>query len=192
MLVAAASCFARQGFHRTTMDEIAREAGVSTGLIYRHFAGKDELVVAIVEQHSTEQLDRIAAARAQPTLAAALDALAEADLAAGAARADGLLFAEVIAEALRNPAIERIVRAGDDAVQAALAALLTAARERGETDHARDPLLTAELLLALGEGALLRAAFASPDERAQLPLLRAGLRAAYQQLAGLSSDPQRS
>lgn len=174
------------------MDEIAREAGVSTGLIYRHFAGKDELVVAIVEQHSTEQLDRIAAARAQSTLAAALDALAEADLAAGAARADGLLFAEVIAEALRNPAIERIVRAGDDAVQAALAALLTAARERGETDHARDPLLTAELLLALGEGALLRAAFASPDERAQLPLLRAGLRAAYQQLAGLSSDPQRS
>lgn len=185
LLVAAATCFARRGFHRTTMDEIAREAGVSAGLIYRHFAGKDELIVAIIEQHRAEQLARIAAAAAQPALAAALDALAETDLAAGISRDDGVLFAELIAEALRNPAIEHVVRAGDDAVRAALAAVLTAAQERGEIDRARDPLLTAELLLAFGEGTMLRVAFASPEERAQLPLLREAVRLAYRQLAGL-------
>jgi TetR/AcrR family transcriptional repressor of uid operon len=185
LLAAAAACFARRGFHRTTMDEIAREAGVSAGLIYRHFAGKDQLIVAIVEQHRAEQLDRIAAAAAQPTLAAALDTLADADLAAGAARADGLLVAEVIAEALRNPEVEQVVRAGDDAVRVALAEILAAAQRRNEIDRARDPLLTAEFLLALGEGTLLRVAFASPEERGQLALMREGLRAAYRQLAGL-------
>lgn len=185
LLGAAAACFARRGFHRTTMDEIAREAGVSAGLIYRHFAGKDELIVAIIEQHRSDQLAQIAAAAAQPTLAAALDALAETDLAAGVSRDEGVLFAEIIAEALRNPAIEQVVRAGDDAVRAALAAVLTAAQERGELDRARDPLLTAELLLAFGEGTMLRVAFASAEERTQLPLLREAVRLAYRQLAGL-------
>ncbi len=185
LLAAAATCFARRGFHRTTMDEIAREAGVSAGLIYRHFASKDQLIVAIVEQHRAEQLARIAVAATQPILAAALDALADADLAAGASRTDGLLFAEVIAEALRNPEIEHVVRTGDDAVRVALAEMLAAAQERSEIDRARDPLLTAELLLALGEGTFLRVAFASPEERAHLTRLREGLRAAYRQLAGL-------
>jgi AcrR family transcriptional regulator len=187
LLAAAATCFARRGFHRTTMDEIAREAGVSAGLIYRHFASKDQLIVAIVEQHRAEQLDRIAMAGAQPTLAAALDALADADLAAGASRTDGLLVAEVIAEALRNPEIEQLVRAGDDAVRVALAAILIAAQQRNEIERTRDPQLTAEFLLALGEGTLLRVAFASPEERAQLPQLREGLRAAYRHLAGLAA-----
>lgn len=191
LLASAATCFARRGFHRTTMDEIAREAGVSAGLIYRHFAGKDELIVAIIEQHRSEQLAQIAAAAAQPTLAAALDALAETNLAAGLSRDDGVLFAEIIAEALRNPRIEQVVRAGDDAVRTALAAVLAAAQERGEIDRARDPLLTAELLLAFGEGTMLRVAFASPEERAQLPLLHETVRLAYRQLAGLPPTDRR-
>jgi len=44
ILEAAMSCFARKGFHETTMAEIAAEAGVSDTLAYRYFAGKDQII----------------------------------------------------------------------------------------------------------------------------------------------------
>jgi len=43
ILDAAANCFARNGFHRTSMQDIVRESGLSAGLIYRYFTGKDDL-----------------------------------------------------------------------------------------------------------------------------------------------------
>jgi AcrR family transcriptional regulator len=43
ILDAAARLFAHYGYDKTTVDDIAREAGVSKGAIYLHFKGKDEL-----------------------------------------------------------------------------------------------------------------------------------------------------
>lgn len=45
---AALRVFARKGFRSATMAEIGREAGVSTGNIYRYYRGKDELYHAII------------------------------------------------------------------------------------------------------------------------------------------------
>lgn len=42
----------RQGFGRTTLDEIAAAAGVSKGAIYWHFKGKDDVLAAIVADYS--------------------------------------------------------------------------------------------------------------------------------------------
>lgn len=168
LLAAAASCFARRGFARTTMDEIAREAGVSAGLIYRHFAGKDDLIVAMIDLHRQTEIAQIVAASRQPSLADAIAALAAADAAEADPRSDGLVAAEIIAEALRNPRIEAVVRAGDDAVREVLAALIAAAQSRGEIATTLEPGLAAELFMALREGVRLRHAFASPEERAQL------------------------
>lgn len=44
ILHSAIACFARDGFHKTTMTDIAEMAGVSDGLAYRYFAGKDEII----------------------------------------------------------------------------------------------------------------------------------------------------
>lgn len=49
ILVAAARCFDRKGFHRTTIADIRREAGVSTGAIYTYFATKEAIVRAMLE-----------------------------------------------------------------------------------------------------------------------------------------------
>ncbi|HEX6299765.1 MAG TPA: TetR family transcriptional regulator [Acidimicrobiia bacterium] len=51
ILGAAIACFARKGFHQTTMADIADEAGVSDTLAYRYFSGKEELIEAAVRQH---------------------------------------------------------------------------------------------------------------------------------------------
>lgn len=43
ILEAGLAMFAADGFHGATMRDIAREAGVSQGLLHHHFGGKDGL-----------------------------------------------------------------------------------------------------------------------------------------------------
>lgn len=52
ILEAAMDLMARQGFSRTTLDEIAAAAGVSKGAIYWHFKGKDDLLAAIIADYT--------------------------------------------------------------------------------------------------------------------------------------------
>jgi AcrR family transcriptional regulator len=46
---AALACFGRSGYHRTTMDDIAEESGLSKGALYWYFAGKKELFISLFE-----------------------------------------------------------------------------------------------------------------------------------------------
>lgn len=50
ILEAAASLFARFGFHETTIDEIAEHAAVAKGSIYYHFKGKDEILAELIDE----------------------------------------------------------------------------------------------------------------------------------------------
>ena len=50
ILHVAERCFARQGFHRTTMEHIIRELKSSPGAVYCYFRGKNDIVAAIAEQ----------------------------------------------------------------------------------------------------------------------------------------------
>jgi AcrR family transcriptional regulator len=55
LLEAARRVFARRGFHGASLDEIAREAGATTGAIYSNFAGKEDLFLALFEEHVASQ-----------------------------------------------------------------------------------------------------------------------------------------
>jgi AcrR family transcriptional regulator len=48
ILEAAWTCFQRQGLHATTMDDIIRNAGLSSGAVYSYFPSKEELILAAV------------------------------------------------------------------------------------------------------------------------------------------------
>jgi len=50
ILQAALACMARKGYVRTTMDDIAREAGLSKGAIYWYFASKRDVFMAMVRE----------------------------------------------------------------------------------------------------------------------------------------------
>ena len=55
ILEAAESCFARLGFHRTTMRDVIAEASLSAGCVYKHFKSKHEIVAAIAaDRHASE------------------------------------------------------------------------------------------------------------------------------------------
>lgn len=46
IIIAARDLFSRKGYHGTSMPDIARAAGISTGLIYYVFPSKEEILVA--------------------------------------------------------------------------------------------------------------------------------------------------
>jgi AcrR family transcriptional regulator len=50
ILGAARRCFARDGFHQTSMPDIAKEAGLSTGAFYRYYPSKDDVVLEVAGQ----------------------------------------------------------------------------------------------------------------------------------------------
>jgi AcrR family transcriptional regulator len=59
LLDAAAVVFARRGFAAASVDEIAKEAGYTTGAIYWHFKGKDDLFLAMAEEFAIDRVREI-------------------------------------------------------------------------------------------------------------------------------------
>lgn len=50
LLDAVHDCIARVGIAKTTLDDVAREAGCSRATLYRHFSGKPELIASLVDR----------------------------------------------------------------------------------------------------------------------------------------------
>ncbi len=53
---AAEACIRRWGIRRVSMNDVAREAGVSRGSVYRYFADRAALVQAVLERTSERQI----------------------------------------------------------------------------------------------------------------------------------------
>lgn len=150
LLDAAAACFARGGFHATTVTDISVEAGCSQGLLYRYFPGKQALIGALVERETAATVAALdAAARAADPLPA-LRALAARSL--DEALQQGALELEMAAEATRDEVVARALRQGLDAIVAALAGALRAGQSTGVFDPALDPKPTARWLVAMVDG----------------------------------------
>ncbi|HEV2873773.1 MAG TPA: TetR/AcrR family transcriptional regulator [Thermoleophilaceae bacterium] len=62
ILDSALAVFAGRGYHASSIDDIARQGGVSKALIYEHFSSKQQLYAELLEQHAGELFERLAAA----------------------------------------------------------------------------------------------------------------------------------
>jgi len=62
ILDAALTAFSQKGYHATSLDDIAREAGVSKALIYEHFASKQELYAELIARNARDLTQRVAGA----------------------------------------------------------------------------------------------------------------------------------
>lgn len=88
MLHQAAVVFARDGYDRASMAQLAAECGVSKALLYHYYASKEALLFAIVESHLSDLVDAVnqadderlaPAKRLEALVAALLDAYRDAD-----------------------------------------------------------------------------------------------------------------
>ncbi|RSM85552.1 TetR/AcrR family transcriptional regulator [Kibdelosporangium aridum] len=59
LLAEATKLFAKQGFDRTSVQEIVEAAGVTKGAMYHYFGSKDDLLHEIYGRVLREQLDRL-------------------------------------------------------------------------------------------------------------------------------------
>ena len=62
LLDAAARVFARRGYQDASLEEIAAEAGYSTGAVYSSFAGKDDLLLTLADREVARETEGFAAA----------------------------------------------------------------------------------------------------------------------------------
>src|ERR1043166_1021454 len=107
ILDAAERSFTRAGFHRTTMQDVATEAGMSPGNLYRYFASKDAMVAGLTERNRAQmraEFERLAEAQDFMAAFAAMGRKYFQD----DPREKTLLCLEMWAEATHNPAYAKM------------------------------------------------------------------------------------
>jgi AcrR family transcriptional regulator len=131
ILTAARQCFVEHGFHAAGMAAIAATADMSPGLIYRYFASKNEIIVAIIEQQLELLRADLALLDNSVDLASRLAAGRGTCATNEARRLSPALFLEMSAEATRDPKIARALKAFDTALRFDIAAWLSRSKENG-------------------------------------------------------------
>ncbi|MFI5686933.1 TetR/AcrR family transcriptional regulator [Streptomyces sp. NPDC051636] len=161
ILDGAALCFARNGFHATSVQDVLKETGLSAGAVYRYFSGKEELIGAIVGEvlDVLRETYEAAAVETPPPLpdvliSRALERLRE-------VRPGGLeggqwvfsrLLVQVWTEVLRNDELAVQVRAGYDAVRVAWGRVVGSYRSAGLIAQEADADAMARVMIALAQG----------------------------------------
>jgi AcrR family transcriptional regulator len=127
------------GYRGTTMPEIATEAGVSVGLLYRYFSSKEQLYLAMCEGVTQAQLDELAVElsrisdpreRLSNAVGIFVDSLE--------AERWGAIITTGWAEADINPDLRDLLRRRCDQIRAFAAMYLREGVARGEVDADAD------------------------------------------------------
>lgn len=165
ILDAALRCFAREGFHRTSMQDIVDEAASSPGAIYRYFRSKEDIITAIASQRHAVERQMLGGAAAGPASPQGLRELARRFL--GRLSDPGeqewrRITVQLWAEALRSERVMAAVREGRDEPLALLSAWIRRGQEAGAVPGDLDPLAAARVAVAIFHGLVLQQAW-DPD-----------------------------
>jgi AcrR family transcriptional regulator len=160
ILAAALRCFARGGFHATTIADIVRESGVSQGTFYLYFETKDDVIVALADDRSQSDalINAIAGAEADPVVGLTVLFDLHGRTLADLQRADEQRVAiQGWAEALRNNAVRERLLANTARVQHEIARLVERGQRSGQFRNDAEPEGLARTLIALFRGLTLLA-----------------------------------
>jgi AcrR family transcriptional regulator len=159
ILDAARVCFARNGFHATSMQDVVTESGLSMGAVYRYFPSKDALVQAIAQGVVgifVGRINQLIDAHPLPPLTTVMDDVLR--LVETQAGPDGAvrMAIQVWGEALRNPALLDLVGRVYPQVRAAFVKLAGRARDEGQLPAWTDPEQVGAVLFSLALGYLVQ------------------------------------
>jgi AcrR family transcriptional regulator len=179
ILDAAEECVREYGFHRASISKISQASGMGAGHIYHYFANKEAIVAAIVARELERVLMLTAEVQAAEDMLEALALRTKSGVLLNLDPQAAGLKLEIVAEASRNPAIAKIVRAADSQRSAGLEETLKALRQaHGLADDAATITTIAEVIAALFEGLMVRAIRNPAADRESIarkfqPLIRA-------------------
>jgi len=185
---AARHCFARDGFHQTSMPDLAAEAGISAGAFYRYFTGKDEVVREIAREAFAgvgaavaALLEQTSAPSVADVLVAVVAALDAPSFPGGPAddrspsRVEDQFRCAVQAwgETLRDPGLRAEAAAGIDHVAGQVAAALARGQQAGRVPPQLDPADGARLVVTVLPGLVVGRTVLGHDSAALLRAARA-------------------
>jgi len=132
ILDAAERVFARAGFHAATMQDVAAEAGMSPGNLYRYFSSKDAIIEGMTERDRSliaEDFGKLCPNNG--SLLDQLEALGRKHL-VDQPREKAVIAVQIWAEAARNPGMARMCADIEGTVIQGLAAAISEAKSNGE------------------------------------------------------------
>lgn len=158
---AAYQCFARKGFHQTTMRDIYEEAKLSPGAVYHYFDSKDEIIQASFDFDYHRSRDLFTAAEDSDDPLRALSDLLDFlfhGLKGAAALGASRVNVQGWGEALVNPRLREARREVVDRYIQALSPIVCKAQAAGQIDSSLTPRSVSELLLSVYYGLELQLA----------------------------------
>jgi AcrR family transcriptional regulator len=165
LLAAAARVIAARGYEGARVSEIASEAGLSTGSIYAHYAGKAELLCAAINRRGPAAvaglLDSSVAGSVTGTLRF-LGARLVSGARTGRARIRGDVLIESIAASRREPKVAAVLRDSIGQREAQLAELIRHGQSTGEINAAVSPEAVSRLCVLLALGSVVTRAIDLP------------------------------
>ena len=147
IIAGAERAFLESGYELTTMDSVARFAGVARGSVYNHFAGKEELFLAVMHRGTSDFVDRALRddAESRPPLDR-LRAVAMHFLRAATEDVSVAMYRTVVTQAERFPELSAIFYAeGLQPIETRFRAILSLVPD----DLLDEPALAAEHLLSV-------------------------------------------
>lgn len=173
ILDAAERCFARGGFHGTSIQDICKEAGVSPGALYVYFDSKEALIAGLCERDRAELTERLESLAEAPDFLAALAAIGETYF-----REDPVakrrIVVEMGLEATRNPRVAEVFLGTDKFCLGSFEELFRRLKAEGRIDPTHDVATIAKVFFLISDGMLWRrACIPDFDVRDVLPILTA-------------------
>jgi AcrR family transcriptional regulator len=146
----AARVFSEKGYHRTTMEDIAKELGVSKGAIYLYFRSKEGLVREICKIAPGQLREALISSFSRRDMLTGASEFFEGSLARSMA---GLgLYFEIIGEAYRSASIRRILSESYTLSLQILTEFIEGLKKEGRIRRDFDAALLARGLVALHDG----------------------------------------
>jgi AcrR family transcriptional regulator len=159
LLDAAEAVFAEKGFTPATVDDIAEAAGYTKGAVYKHFATKEDLFLAVSDRYWRRYFDNFAEvlAGASELGARELDDIAQRwrQLSSDRGAAHAALGLEFTLYLRRNPEARERVAAKRLEVVEALAEFVAAGVDRLGGTLTVPPLTFAQILIATSDSVML-------------------------------------
>jgi AcrR family transcriptional regulator len=166
VLRAALKCFARRGYHETTMDHIVKAAGLSKGALYQYFRTKEDLFLALCRIQQADLRTRLEQAFAESgDVRERLERGAKVFLSSlrGEYRDVLRIGLEFWSEAQRRRELRKESRQTYLAWRAFLAQILAEGVHNGEMRADLDPDATAAVILAFSDGLTLHSLLQQED-----------------------------
>jgi TetR/AcrR family transcriptional regulator, repressor for uid operon len=188
ILDAAEECFARTGFHRTTIQDICREADVSLGSVYVYFKSKEDLIEGISQRDRAKLAAQLADVGQDTDLLSALGRLAQHYL-VDEPRLKQQLVVEIGCQSMRSEPVGEIFRSCDAFVLDQFEQLFSRAQAEGKIAPALDHKILAQTISVLGDGLFWRrAVHPGFDAQAMMPVITAIIAGLLAPTPSASSD----